>query len=85
MSTGVNRATLRDWREHPEKALNRATCPRCADSPRLPERVWWHSAVVRGDAGSAGGGVAVLAAECHIGGAAGGGGAAGWVCRAEVL
>ena len=37
MSTGVNRATLRDWREHPEKALNRATCPRCADSPWLPE------------------------------------------------
>jgi hypothetical protein len=37
LSTGVNRATLRDWREHPEKALNRATCPRCADSPCLPE------------------------------------------------
>ena len=37
MSTGVNRATLRDWREHPEKALNRATCPRCADNPGLPE------------------------------------------------
>jgi hypothetical protein len=37
MSTGVNRATLRDWREHPEKALNRATCPRCADNPWLPE------------------------------------------------
>src|SRR5271169_617022 len=37
MSTGVNRSTLRDWREHPEKALNHATCPRCADSPRLPE------------------------------------------------
>jgi hypothetical protein len=37
MSTGVNRATLRDWREHPEKALNRARCPRCADRPCLPE------------------------------------------------
>jgi len=36
-STGVSRSTLRDWREHPEKALNRATCPRCADSPCLPE------------------------------------------------
>jgi hypothetical protein len=37
MSTGVNRSTLRDWREHPEKEPNRATCPRCADSPWLPE------------------------------------------------
>jgi hypothetical protein len=37
MSTGVNRSTLRDWREHPEKALNHGMCPRCADSPWLPE------------------------------------------------
>lgn len=37
MSTGVNRATLRDWRDHPEKLLNRASCPRCAESPSLPE------------------------------------------------
>lgn len=38
MSTGVNRATLRDWRDHPEKALAlRAICPRCGDAPALPE------------------------------------------------
>jgi hypothetical protein len=38
MSTGVNRATLRDWREHPERSPNpRATCPRCANRPALPE------------------------------------------------
>jgi hypothetical protein len=36
-STGVNRSTLRDWREYPEKALNRAPCPRCAGNPALPE------------------------------------------------
>src|ERR1700733_8477456 len=36
-STGVNRSTLRDWREHPEKALNRASCSRCAENPALPE------------------------------------------------
>jgi hypothetical protein len=37
MSTGVNRTTLRDWRDHPEKLLNHASCPRCAESPSLPE------------------------------------------------
>lgn len=36
--TGINRATLRDWREHPEKSVNpRRICPGCADSPTLPE------------------------------------------------
>jgi hypothetical protein len=35
MATGVNRATLRDWREHPRMA--RAACPRCAAHPTLPE------------------------------------------------
>lgn len=34
----VSRSTLRDWRDHPEKALaSRATCPRCSDTPTLPE------------------------------------------------
>jgi hypothetical protein len=36
-STGVSRSTLRDWREYPEKALNRASCPRCAENRALPE------------------------------------------------
>src|SRR5580700_2170541 len=36
-STGIARATLRDWRDHPEKLdLPRAFCPRCADPPCLP-------------------------------------------------
>jgi transposase-like protein len=38
VSTGINRATLRDWRDHPEKAArSRPTCPRCAARPTLPE------------------------------------------------
>ena len=38
MSTGINRATLRDWREHPEKRANtHTTCPRCDANPTLPE------------------------------------------------
>lgn len=37
MSTGISRATLRDWRDHPGKDALRASCPRCADSPTLPE------------------------------------------------
>jgi hypothetical protein len=37
-STGVNRSTLRNWREHPEmNAHARAVCPRCTASPALPE------------------------------------------------
>ena len=38
MSTGINRATLREWCEHPERSVNpRAVCPRCAARPTLPE------------------------------------------------
>jgi hypothetical protein len=38
MSTGINRSTLREWRDHPEEAQRaRASCPRCADVVRLPE------------------------------------------------
>ncbi len=37
MSTGISRATLHDWREHPVSANPRAVCPRCASSPMLPE------------------------------------------------
>jgi hypothetical protein len=38
MATGINRSTLREWRDHPELAYrSRATCPRCADQPALPE------------------------------------------------
>ena len=36
-STGISRATLHDWREHPVSANPRAICPRCAPSPTLPE------------------------------------------------
>jgi len=36
-STGISRATLHDWREHPVSANPRAICPRCAPSPMLPE------------------------------------------------
>jgi hypothetical protein len=37
-STGVSRSTLREWRDHPEKAWeSRASCPRCSDNPALPE------------------------------------------------
>jgi hypothetical protein len=37
VSTGISRATLRDWRDHPEKDGSRASCPRCAKDPTLPE------------------------------------------------
>jgi hypothetical protein len=38
MSTGINRSTLREWRDHPEKTQRaRASCPRCADNAALPE------------------------------------------------
>jgi hypothetical protein len=37
MSTGISRATLRDWRDHPEKDGSPPSCPRCADDPTLPE------------------------------------------------
>jgi hypothetical protein len=36
-STGVSRATLRDWLDHPEKTGQRASCPRWATPPSLPE------------------------------------------------
>jgi hypothetical protein len=36
-STGISRATLRDWLNHPEKTGQRASCPRCATLPSLPE------------------------------------------------
>ena len=37
MSTGISRATLHDWREHPVSVNPRAFCPRCAPNPVLPE------------------------------------------------
>lgn len=38
MTTGVSRSALREWRDHPGKALaSRATCPRCGDPPALPQ------------------------------------------------
>jgi hypothetical protein len=38
--TGISRATLRDWREHPDKPRERAVCPRCIAPPRPPEPQW---------------------------------------------
>jgi hypothetical protein len=35
--TGISRATLRDWRDHPDKERARRTCPRCAEVKTLPE------------------------------------------------
>jgi hypothetical protein len=38
MSMGINRSTLREWRDHPEKAeRSGASCPRCAAVVALPE------------------------------------------------
>jgi hypothetical protein len=38
MSTGVNRSTLREWRDHPKTSVNLHTaCPRCVIVPALPE------------------------------------------------
>jgi hypothetical protein len=38
ISTGINRSTLREWRERPERSVNpRSMCPRCADRVTLPE------------------------------------------------
>jgi hypothetical protein len=38
ISTGINRSTLREWRERPERSVNpRSACPRCADRVTLPE------------------------------------------------
>jgi hypothetical protein len=37
LSTGISRATLRDWREHPVSVNPRAFCPRCEPIPSLPE------------------------------------------------
>jgi hypothetical protein len=38
MLTGINRATLRDWRDSPDKAqAARTDCPRRGDDPVLPE------------------------------------------------
>jgi hypothetical protein len=38
--TGISRATLRDWREHPDKLRVPVACPRCAAPPELPEPQW---------------------------------------------
>jgi hypothetical protein len=37
LSTGISRATLHDWRDHPVSVNPRAFCPRCAPSPVFPE------------------------------------------------
>lgn len=38
MATGINRSTLRDWRDYPEKeCAQRADCPRCTAVPSLLE------------------------------------------------
>ena len=36
--TGINRSTLRDWRDHPEPAgRTLLACPRCDGAPASPE------------------------------------------------
>jgi hypothetical protein len=38
MATGITRTTLREWRNHPEKAQpSRSCCPRCGHNPVQPE------------------------------------------------
>ena len=38
MSTGISRSTLREWRDNPERLhRRRAFCPRCGNTPSLPE------------------------------------------------
>jgi hypothetical protein len=37
LSTGISRAALRDWRDHPVRKRTSRTCPRCAENPTLPE------------------------------------------------
>jgi hypothetical protein len=38
IATGITRATLREWRDNPDKVqAARASCPRCDDDPVLPE------------------------------------------------
>jgi len=38
MLTGINRTTLREWRDNPERVqAARTYCPRCGDEPVLPE------------------------------------------------
>jgi hypothetical protein len=38
MSTGINRTTLREWRDNPQKGqAARTYCPRCDGNPALPE------------------------------------------------
>jgi len=38
LSTGISRTALREWRDHPARALRtRVTCPRCDDNPKVPE------------------------------------------------
>src|ERR1700728_1812411 len=36
ITTGISRATLRDWLDHPARA-QRVPCPRCEGSPSRPE------------------------------------------------
>ena len=38
--TGVSRATLKDWREHPHRTPLPSFCVRCAPEPGLPEPQW---------------------------------------------
>jgi hypothetical protein len=37
LSTGISRAALRDWRDHPANFPRRRECPRCAETAKLPE------------------------------------------------
>ena len=41
--TGVSRATLREWREHPDRPERTTPCVRCAPVPGLPEPQWHYA------------------------------------------
>jgi hypothetical protein len=41
--TGVSRATLREWREHPDRPGSTTPCVRCAPVPGLPEPQWHYA------------------------------------------
>ena len=70
--TGVSRATLKDWRERPDRPRRPADCIRCAPDPGLPEPQWEYAYLLGlylGDgcisvAGDPGKGVWVLRIAC---------------------
>jgi hypothetical protein len=42
-ATGISRATLREWREHPDRLRRSVVCVRCAPVPELPQPQWQYA------------------------------------------